>query len=82
MSEQTKTVREFSKAGPCLALGRLVRETKQFYVFNPWRGGDKYEDRERRITKRTEKRWSGAHVDPCPSCRDHPQTQYPNGYMD
>jgi hypothetical protein len=73
------TVREFSPAGPCIVLGELVGESSQFYT---------YRDRFigtgllRRIAKRTPARWSRAHIEPCPSCRDHAKTQYPNGYMD
>jgi hypothetical protein len=76
-----KIVREFSRCGPCLTLGRLMRETACFYVFDEWHGGDRYEG-EKRIRKRTPDHYSGAHIEPCPSCRDHPKTQYPNGYMD
>jgi hypothetical protein len=75
-----KIVREFSAVGPCLTLGKLVRETPRFWVFNEWRGGDHYADKEKRISKRTPEHYSGSHVEPCPSCRDHPRTQYPNGY--
>lgn len=78
----TQIVREFSAAGPCLTVGKLVRETQQFFVYLPWRGGDNYEEKERRIAKRTAARYSPAHILACPSCRDHERTQYPNGYMD
>jgi hypothetical protein len=78
----TTLVRDFSRAGPCITLGRLVRETPQFYVYNEWRGGETYEERESRVAKRLPGRYSGTHVEPCSSCRDHPKTQYPNGYMD
>lgn len=64
-------VREFSMAGPCVTFGRkLVRETAKFYVFEDQHG------KQGRISK------ANAHVEPCPSCRDHSRTQYPNGYMD
>lgn len=76
-----KTVRAFSIAGPCLTLGRYVGETPQFYVYDEWRGGDNYGGR-KRVKKRTEAHYSAAHVEPCSSCEDHPNTQYPNGYMD
>jgi hypothetical protein len=66
----SKTVRQFSAAGPCLTLGALVRETEQFYVYTPNHG------RERRVGK------GAVHIEPCSSCRDHPRTQYPHGYMD
>jgi len=78
----TITVREFSIAGPCLTRGRLVRQTAQFYVWNEWRGGDRFGDRETRGMIRTETRYSSFHIEPCPSCRDHEHTQYPDGYMD
>ena len=77
-----KIVREFSAIGPCLTLGKLVRETPRFWVFNPWKGGQLYGTEEKRISKRTPERYSRSHVESCPSCRDHPRTQYPNGYMD
>jgi hypothetical protein len=73
----TITVREFSAAGPCLTLGRFVRETSQFFFYDEWKGGDKYGD-----TKRKKKRGTLVHIAPCHSCRDHAKTQYPNGYMD
>jgi hypothetical protein len=76
-----KIVREFSPAGPCLTLGRLVKETAQFWVYDEWRGGDRFEGR-KKVRKRTEQRYSRAHVEPCGSCRDHPKTSYPNGYTD
>ena len=84
-SESAKIVREFSPAGPCLTLGKLVCETPSFYVFLPWRGGNNYGGKERRIARNLTASggaYSRAHVEPCSSCRDHPKTQYPNGYMD
>ena len=81
-TEMTKLVREFNRAGPCITLGRFVRETQKFYVFNTWRGGDQFDTSETRISKRTPSHYSGAHVEPCSSCRDHPRTNFPNGYMD
>jgi len=73
-----KLVREFSRCGPCIVLGKLVKETAQFYVFEP----DYGRSSQTRIRKRTEAHYSPAHVEPCPSCRDHARTQYPDGYMD
>jgi hypothetical protein len=66
------TVRTFSPCGPCITRGQLVRQTAKFYVY-----ASKYDGTQKRIAKG----WN-AHVDSCVSCRDHPQTQYPNGYMD
>jgi hypothetical protein len=67
------TVRESNLAGPCIPLGRLEKETASFYCYfdeRPWAKCVK------RIAKQK------AHVEPCRRCEDHPQTQYPNGYMD
>lgn len=75
-------VREFSPAGPCLTRGLLVRETAKFYVYYPWKGGRQFAATEKKIAKATAGRWSAAHVESCPSCRDHAHTQYPDGYMD
>lgn len=75
--EQPRLVRESSPAGPCLTLGRYVRETAQFYVYAEWHGGDRFGPRERRIKKD-----GRVHVEPCTRCRDHAATVYPNGYMD
>lgn len=74
-------VRAFSRCGPCLTLGKLVKETAKFYVYDEWQGGDKYEGRTK-VKKELPGQWSRAHIEPCRSCRDHAQTQYPNGYMD
>lgn len=77
----TTIVRAFSPVGPCLTLGRLTKQTAQFYCYEEWRGGDRYEGT-RKVRKRTPEHYSRAHIEPCPSCRDHLRTQYPNGYMD
>lgn len=74
-------VREFSSVGPCLTLGKFVRETARFFVYAEWLGDDRY-GAEKRVAKPTPAKYSRAHVAPCRSCRDHGQTQYPNGYMD
>lgn len=71
-----KLVRKTSMAGPCLVQGLLVRETAKFYVYREWQGGNRYEG-ERRIAKAY-----GVHVEACRCCRDHVETNYPNGYMD
>jgi hypothetical protein len=74
-------VRQFSRCGPCLTLGRLTKETAQFYCFDEWCGGDVFQGA-KRVRKELPGQWSPNHVEPCPSCRDHPRTQYPNGYQD
>jgi hypothetical protein len=70
----TKTVREFSAAGPCITLGLLVKETPASYVCQPpaWKNEG---------PARVGKRNGIVHIEPCPSCRDHAMTQYPEGYM-
>jgi hypothetical protein len=68
-------VRTFSRAGPCITEGKLIKTTAKFYVFEEWRGGETYSGRKKIFC-------SKAHIEPCPSCADHPKTQYPNGYMD
>lgn len=77
----TQIVRKFSPCGPCLTIGKLVRETAKFYVYRKWLGcsddGYVYETEERRIGKS-----SLVHTEPCRCCRDHADTSYPNGYMD
>lgn len=65
------TVRTFSAVGPCIPQGELIRETPKFYCFS-----DRFEGgRERKLGKN----WS-THIVPCVSCRDHVNSQYPNGY--
>lgn len=70
----TKTVREFNAAGPCIQLGEFVKFTPRGQVVFQNRHG------------KTERRGgfsvdSGLiHTIACPSCRDHSETQYPNGY--
>ena len=85
MATDLTIVREFSAAGPCLTLGKLVRQTPRFYVFLPWQGADRYSDKERRVARNLRAdggNYSPAHHEPCASCPYHPKTQYPNGYMD
>lgn len=69
-------VRRFSPCGPCLIEGEFIRSTVRFVVFKEWRGGGDYSGRERRLA------CDAVHLAPCPSCRDHERSQYPNGYMD
>lgn len=75
-------VREFSRAGPCITLGKLTKETPRFWIYATWKGGTNYGPDEHRVSKQVPGRYCPAHVTPCPSCTDHPKTQYPNGYMD
>ena len=74
--EPPKIVRKFSAIGPCLMLGRLTKETPTLYVFEG-RSGER-----KAVRKQLPGRYSRHHTEPCRSCGDHPQTQYPDGYMD
>lgn len=76
-----KIVREFNSVGPCRILGRLVKETEQFYLYNEWLGGEHY-GALKRVRKQTLAYHSGAHIEPCRSCRDHAETQYPQSQKD
>lgn len=68
--DDAPTVREFSVYGPCLTRGRLVRETAKFYVVETREGDNE------RLSKR------GLHIEPCRSCRDHPESHYRDGFWD
>ena len=77
----TTIVREFSPAGPCLTLGRLVKTTAKFHVYEEWQGGSDFAGT-KKISRDLPGHYSRAHIEPCSCCRDHPKTQYPDGYMD
>ena len=66
-------VREFSSCGPCLPLGEVVRITPKGVTYRDYHG---------KIQRRHGRAWQAGrlHVEPCQSCMDHPQTQYPNGH--
>ena len=69
------TVREVSRAGPCITLGTLVRKTASTLY---------YRDRLNVVSHRSGRavECGLVHTLPCRSCRDHPNTSYPDGYMD
>ena len=71
----TTTVREFNTAGPCIVLGELVSQTERMVTFR---------DRDGRIRRRGGHplKCGLVHTVPCPSCRDHANSQYPNGFED
>lgn len=71
--EGAKTVREFSSFGPCLTLGKLVRETAKQYVMEVKNG--------RNAKNMVRKKARRLHLDPCKSCQDHRKTAYPDGYL-
>lgn len=66
-------VRVFSMAGPCLTMYRLVKANRTTYKL-AYRNGDG-------VSLENVHKGS-VHIAPCPSCTDHPRTQYPHGYMD
>jgi len=68
----TQTVRKFSMAGPCINLGTYIKRTDKFLVYRDRFGHE----------KRISHAHDLAHTEPCVSCRDHGNTQFPNGYMD
>jgi hypothetical protein len=70
-----RTVREFSRCGPCITLGELVERTAKTIKFRTRDGKI-----ERRGGYRLER--GLIHTEPCHSCMDSPNTQYPNGYWD
>jgi len=75
-------VRSFSRCGPCLTLGLLTKTTAQFWCYDKWLGGERYEGAKKVRRRDIGGRYTPAHIEPCPSCRDHERTQYPEGYMD
>jgi hypothetical protein len=68
----TQTVREFSRAGPCVTLGEFVKRTPHKIFFRDCFGDLVWRFHRNQLI----------HVEPCRSCRDHPATQYPDGYTD
>jgi hypothetical protein len=52
--------------GPCSMLGPVVRETTATYAYSRRNGPDGY------ISKRL------AHIEPCPTCPDHPGSRFPH----
>lgn len=76
--EGAPIVRAFSAAGPCLTQGRLVRTTAKFYVIEVARGWGKAQRYENKRLAIGNGRL--VHTEPCRSCTDHAQTQYPRGY--
>ncbi len=71
--ETLQPVRVFSMVGPCLTYYRLVKRNTISCTL-AFRNGTgisiEHEPRGR------------VHPAPCPSCRDHPHSHYPNGYED
>jgi hypothetical protein len=68
-----KTVHQFSRVGPCIELGPLIRETETRFYYR-WRQGY-----EAFVSKKSS---LAVHLEPRPSCRDHERSQDPNGYWD
>jgi hypothetical protein len=62
-----KTVRELTVAGPCIALGVVLRETASRITYRDRHGEQKF----------ISKRWP-VHSKPCPSCPDYPKAKYPD----
>ena len=83
--EDRVLVREPNAAGPCIVLGLFVKRTEKFIMYREWRGGNRFADKVSRVggwkvEAREGRADSYVHTTPCSCCRDHAQTQYPNGY--
>ncbi len=70
--EKLPRIRVFSSAGPCLRLYRLVKRNKKTATV-AYKNGDSID------TKRVSLVY--VHTEPCRCCTDHPDTMYPDGYM-
>ena len=57
-----KTVRQFSRVGPCLVLGELVMQTATRIFYRPRDGKTAWAMKSSKLL---------VHLEPCPSCRDH-----------
>ena len=68
-----KTVRQFSRIGPCLELGPLLRETDARLYYHCQHGYEAFVSKKSALV---------VHLEPCPSCRDHERSQYPDDYWD
>lgn len=67
-------LREFSTVGPCIRLGEVIKQTATSVTYRDLLSGA--------ISRRGGYRLECGllHTTPCVSCRDHQNTQYPNGY--
>ena len=72
-NRRMKTVRQFSRVGPCIELGPLIRETETRLYYRCRQGYEAF------VSKKSS---LAVHLEPCPSRRDHERSQYPNGYWD
>src|SRR5215510_5465154 len=57
-----KTVRQFSRVGPCLMLGELVTQTDTRIFYRLRDGKTAWAMKSSKLL---------VHLEPCPSCRDH-----------
>jgi hypothetical protein len=73
-AKDLKVAREFSPCGPCIEKGLVVGETAKFFTLFDQNGPNNFF--EFKLSK------ARVHTEPCISCEDHPNTHYPNGYMD
>ena len=63
-----KTVRQFSRVGPCLVLGELVMQTATRIFYRPRDGKTAWAMKSSKLL---------VHLEPCPSCRDHERSISP-----
>src|SRR5262249_26737798 len=64
--QKMKTVRQFSRVGPCIELGPLIRETETGFYYRCHPGYEAF------VSKKSS---LAVHLEPCPSCRDHERSQ-------
>ena len=72
-------LREFNMAGPCIYLGDIVANTPKAWqiIERGWPN-----DTVKKLKHSAAAKCGLIHDEPCRSCRDHPETSYPNGYED
>lgn len=71
------TLREFNSCGPCIPLGRIVKQTDKTVTYVDHRGN---------VQRRGGYAWVRGkgkgllHTEPCPGCRDYPNGTYAYGW--
>ena len=72
-----QTLREFNMAGPCIYLGDIVSNTSKAWkiIERSWPN-----ETVKKLKRSKAAKCGLIHDEPCRSCIDHPESQYPNGY--
>lgn len=76
--EALPQVRVISMAGPCFTRRYLIRRNPGSVTIGHWSTNHPDPTVGHLITERESYSW--VHTEPCHSCTDHPETNYPNGY--